>query len=95
MTSQQRSQDESYLFRVSYQYNASGAFAVHLNASNAVSWMLANTTAVVDIPITGVAIETQTTFAEVGVPVTFTAAVESGENLKYRWKFGEQCVNTT
>ena len=73
----------------------SGAFAVHLNASNAVSWMLANATAVVDVPITEVAIETETTVAEVGVPVTFTATVESGENLKYRWKFGEQFVNTT
>ena len=95
VTSQQRSIDKGYLFGVTYRYNDSGSFLVRMNVSNAVSWMLADATAVVDVPISGVTLSADRDVAETLLPVKFTATAQSGENLQYRWRFGSEYRNTT
>lgn len=82
-----------HIVYVSHVYSDIGIYDVHFNISNHVSYILASSTAVVEEPITGIALDTNSThMVRLLENVVVRATVETGKNLRFRWDFGDPYI---
>ncbi len=73
---------------ITHSYLPGGWYTAIVTASNAVSLLTATTTVIVQQPITGLLVVSDSPTMP-GQPTTFTATVISGLDINYRWAFSD------